>query len=299
MGDRRRNAQQRIQTVKVDSTNVTRKGLPIFHWGDLYHLLFAIPFPLLLGLFGCAYLLINTLFACAYVLGGNGIENARPGSFLDAFFFSVQTFATIGYGAMNPTTSYTNFLVAIEVFVGMLSMAIATGLLFARFSQPTARVLFSKVAVICPYNGVPTLMLRAANQRSNLIVEAQVNVTILLPEITPEGHSLRRLYDLKLTRSSTPLFFLSWTIMHPIDETSPLYGKTGEMLANAGAQLVVILMGFDETVSQTIHARQVYFAQNILWNQRFVDVVTAQTNGDRAIDYDHFHNVVPFVPDQS
>lgn len=264
-----------------------------FHWGDLYHLSFVLPLPALLGAIALSYLALNTLFACAYLLDSKGIANARPGSFQDAFFFSVQTLATIGYGAMSPQSTYTHTLVFVEAFIGLLGVAMATGLMFARFSQPTARVLFSNVAVICPYNGVPTLMFRTANQRNNAIVEAGINARVLLPELTPEGHSLRRLYDLELTRSNTSLFILSWMVMHPIDERSPLYGKTAEMLINSGAQIVVTLQGLDETVRQTMHARKIYAAEDIVWNRRFVDVVSFWGDGIRAIDYTRFHDVIP------
>jgi inward rectifier potassium channel len=289
----RRPKKARTTFIQTGYTKVIQTGLSSFHPGDLYHSLFTLSFPKLLALMVSGYIAVNTVFAIAYLLGGDGIANAQPGSFKDAFFFSVQTLATIGYGAMYPQTAYTNSLVAIESFIGLLGVAMATGLMFARFSQPTARVLFSKKAVICSYNGVPTLMFRAANQRSNLIVEAEVNVRILLPEITPEGHSLRRVYDLNLVRSSTPLFLLSWMVMHPIDEKSPLLGTTAESLANSDAQIIVTFQGLDETVMQPMHARQMYEAKDILWNWRFVDVVTLQKNGDRVIDYTHFHDVIP------
>ncbi|MDY7014816.1 MAG: ion channel [Cyanobacteriota bacterium] len=295
----RRPKRTRTTIIQTDYTKIIRTGLSSFHWGDLYHALFILPLPQLLGLMSLGYLAVNTLFALAYILGGDGIANAQPGSFKDAFFFSVQTLVTIGYGAMYPQTAYTNILVVIESFLGLLGVAIATGLMFARFSQPTARVLFSNKAVVCPYNGVPTFMFRAANQRSNLIVEAEVNVRILLPEITPEGHSLRRVYDFNLVRSSTPLFLLSWMVMHPIDEQSPLFGKTATSLLNSDAQIIVTFQGLDETVMQNMHARKTYLAKDILWNMRFVDVMTVKENGDRAIDYTHFHDVVPLSQDNS
>ncbi|MDY6783236.1 MAG: ion channel [Cyanobacteriota bacterium] len=290
----RRPQKSRATIIQNGYTKIVRTCFSRFHWGDLYHSLFTLPFPQLLALMVLGYIAVNILFAFAYLLGGDGIANAQPGSFKDVFFFSVQTLVTIGYGAMYPQTAYTNTLVVIESFIGLLGVAMATGLMFARFSKPTARVLFSNNAVICPYNNVPTLMFRAANQRSNLIVEAEVNVRILLPEITPEGHSLRRVYDLNLVRSSTPLFLLSWMVMHPIDEKSPLFGQTAESLANSNSQIIVTFQGLDESVIELMHARQTYDAKDILWNMRFVDVVTVKENGDRAIDYTHFHDVAPF-----
>ena len=271
-----------------------RLGIPHFHWGDLYHLLLEISWPKFFGLISLMYFAINILFAFAYLVEGYGIENAEPGSFGDAFFFSVQTMATIGYGAMYPRTPYTHFLVAIEVLIGLLAVAMATSLMFARFSRPTARVLFSRIAVICPYNGVPTLMFRVANQRRNWIVEAQLRVSILLPaEVTPEGHSIRRLCDLKLVRSENPLLSLTWVVMHTINPDSPLYGETADSLSSWDSQIIVTMTGLDETVSQTIHTRHVYKAEDILWNARFVDVLSIAPDGRNYIDYSHFHDALP------
>lgn len=158
---------------------------------------------------------------------------------------------------------------------------------------PTARVMFSKCAVICNYNGVPTLMFRAANQRSNFIVEAMFRVSILKPEVSPEGHIIRRLHDLKLMRSETPVFSMSMTVMHPIDEDSPLYGITDRELTQWQTQIVVMLTGLDETVSQTIHASHFYAIEDLRWNRQFVDVIELQPNGDRHIDYTKFHQTIP------
>jgi inward rectifier potassium channel len=184
-------------------------------------------------------------------------------------------------------------LVTFEVFVGLLGVAMATGLMFARFTLPSARVLFSRVGVICPYNGVPTLMFRAANRRGNFVVEAQFRVSVLLPEVTPEGHWMSRLHDLKLVRSETPFFSLSMTLMHPIDEDSPFYSLTPEALSEMNTQIVVMMTGLDETVSQTIHASQVYTADDLRSNARFVDIVSVLSNGDRYVDYVHFHDIEP------
>lgn len=271
-------------------------GLPHFHWSDLYHLLLTISWCQFFGIVGLMYLATNFLFALAYLAIPDGIANAQPGSLKDAFFFSIQTMATIGYGSMYPTIAYTHILVAFEALFGLLGFAMATGLTYARFSKPTARVLFSRVATICPYNGVPTLMFRVANQRTNWIVEAQIRVSVLLnEEITTEGHSVRRLQDLKLVRSQTPMLALSWMVMHQIDETSPLYRMTSQELEAVDFQIVVMLTGLDDLLSQTIHARQVYIAENVLWDVRFVDVLYRTPDGQRHIDYTHFHDVAPLL----
>ena len=276
---------------------IERLGIRNSPWQDLYHWLLKIPwigfFSLIIGL----YFVTNLVFAGAYLLGGDCIANSRSDSVIDDFFFSVQTLATIGYGALYPKTNYAQVLVAIEALIGLVGVAMVTGLTFARFSRPTARVLFSQVAVISPFDGVPMLMFRAANQRGNQILEARLWVTLVRDEITVEGHSIRRLYDLKLVRNQSPFFFLSWTAMHPIDEESPLYGETPASLAESESTILVTLTGIDETVIQTVHARKSFAAQEILWNMRFVDLFSRLPDGRRVIDYRYFHEVLPLEGD--
>lgn len=274
--------------------NVVRLGdSSLLHWRDFYHLMLTISWPGFFFLLVVLYVAVNAGFALAYLAGGDGIENAQPGSFADAFFFSVQTMASIGYGALYPKTFYVNTIVAIEALAGLLGLAMATGLMFARFSRPTARVLFSQVAVIAPFNGQPTLTFRTANQRRNQILAAQLRVTFVRDESNDEGQFMRRLYDLKLVRSETPIFGQTLTVMHPIDETSPLYGETPRSLAEAEAAIVVMLVGIDETVAQSVHARHVYAAQDVLWNMQFVDIFARLPDGRRSIDYSRFHDVIP------
>lgn len=271
--------------------SILRLGDSYNPWKDLYHRLLIMPWLHFLGLVACLYVVTNMFFAVAYLVGEENIANARPGSLMDAFSFSIQTMATIGYGAMYPKTLYAHILVAIEAFVGLLGVAMATGLMFARFSRPTARVVLSQNAVILPYNGVPTLMFRAANKRGNQILEARLWVTLLRDETTVEGHTMRRIYDMKLTRSHSPFFVLTWTAMHPIDEESPLYGETPESLANSDAEIMIALTGIDETVAQTVHTRYTYAVRNILWNFKFTDVISTLPTGQRVIDYANFHDV--------
>jgi len=283
-----------VQIVKRDGRlNIVGMGAWPSYWRDPYHLMLTIPWSGFLALAALGYVVANALFALAYLAGGDGIENARPGSFFDAFFFSVQTMASIGYGAMHPRTAYANVVVTIESLTGLMGLAMGTGLMFARFSQPTARVIFSSVAVITPYEGVPTLMFRAANQRRNQILEAQMRVRLMRDEVSAEGQFMRRVYDLNLVRNQNPMFSLSWTAMHPIDEQSPFYGATPESLDEAETSLVVTLSGLDETVSQTIYARHTYVSREILWNMRFVDIISKTKEGNRFVDYSRFHDVVP------
>ncbi len=263
------------------------------YWRDPYHLMLTVPWWGFLVIVALTYVAVNLTFALAYLTGGNCIENATPGSLLDAFFFSVQTLASIGYGAMYPTTVYANILVTLEALVELIGLAIVTGLAFARFSQPTARVMFTKFAVIQPYHGVPTLMFRTANQRANQILEAKLRVYLLRDEVSAEGHFMRRFYDLKLLHERTPSFTLTWMAMHPINPDSPLSGTSPESLIQTNAQIIVSFSGLDRTVSQAIHARHSYMADEILWNWRFVDLFYQTPEGDRYIDMTHFHEVVP------
>ncbi|MBD2294809.1 ATP-sensitive inward rectifier potassium channel 10 [Anabaena sphaerica FACHB-251] len=281
--------------IKINNGQFEVMGMGAWHsyWRDPYHLLLTIPWIGFLILICIFYVAINTIFALAYLLGGDCIANAQPGSFLDAFFFSVQTLASIGYGAMYPKTTYANVIVTIEAIIGLMGIALMTGLGFARFARPTARVMFSNVAVITEHEGMPTLMFRTANQRRNMILEAQMRVYLMRDEVTAEGESMRRIYDLPLIRYQTPNFSLSWSVMHTIDESSPLYGMTPELLIKTHSSLIVSLSGIDETVSQVVHARHSYIAKDILWNSRFVDIIHHTPDGHRYFDYNHFHDVLP------
>jgi inward rectifier potassium channel len=280
-------------TVKDGHFQVDGMGTWKSYWRDPYHLLLTIPWQGFVAAVIVTYLGTNTLFALLYMVGGDNVANATPGSFLDHFFFSVQTLASIGYGAMYPKTVYANVIVTIEAVVGLVAIAVLTGLAFARFSRPTARVLFSRNAVVTPHEGKPTLIFRAANSRRNHILEAQMSVYLLRDVVTLEGQFLRRIYDLKLIRNVSPSFSLTWVAMHEIDDQSPLYGVTLEELTASNATLTVTLNGIDETVSQVVHSRHIYAAPEILWNYRFVDIVERSPEGHRIIDYNAFHDVEP------
>jgi len=273
--------------------NIIRQGMTRHYWQDPYHLLLTTSWYKFFALISLGYIVANAIFAVAYLLGGDGIEKARPGNFFDAFFFSVQTMASIGYGAMYPKTVYANLLVTIESLLGLMGLAMGTGIMFARFSIPKARVMFSRVAVITPYEGIPTLTFRVANERQNWILEAQIRLTLVRSVITKEGQVLRRFFDLPLVRSHSPLFALSWTVMHVIDETSPMYGVTTQKMIDDDMEILVTLTGIDETVSQTIHARHSFIAEEILCNMSFVDIISKTKDGRRAIDYSRFHDVIP------
>ncbi len=272
------------------------RGQDASRWTDFYHAMLTVPWLVfLLGIAGF-FISLNIVFALLYMADANGIENARPGNFWDAFLFSVQTIASIGYGKLSPQSNYVNAVVVAEAFAGILNVALITGAVFARFSRPTARVLFSNVAVVTLFDGTPTLMFRAANQRGNQILDANITLSFARQATSPEGIVMRRFEELKLVRARTPLFALSWTVMHRIDETSPLHGVTRESLCEDQGELIVLLSGTDETLSEMIYARYAYSPHHILWDRRFTDVVGVDARGRRVVDLRHFHDTEPQAP---
>jgi inward rectifier potassium channel len=262
------------------------------YFADFYHQLMTSSWPLLLlGLVG-AFIAVNCLFASGYLIAG-GIEHARPGSFADAFFFSVQTMATIGYGKMAPDGLVANLLASGQAFTGLLTFAVVTGLVFSKFSRPTARVRFTRNAVVSLRDGVPSLMFRMANVRSNQIVDAQILVVFARQESTLEGEEVRRFYELELSRYRNAIFTFSWTAVHPIDLRSPLYGATAKTLIESDADITVSLTGIDETFSQTVYARYYYGAQDIIWGARLADITARTPAGEFFLDFARYDQVVP------
>jgi inward rectifier potassium channel len=260
---------------------------------DLYHFLLTSPWWLLLLMIAGAYVVVNAVFALGYLAMGDVIEHARPGSFEDAFFFSVQTMATVGYGNLWPRTTAANLLATAEMITGGMGLALMTGLLFAKFARPTARVLFSNAAVVRSWEGVPSLMFRMANARSSNIVEVHVGAMLLRTERTAEGDEMRRLHDLRLLRSQSAIFNLTWTAVHPIDQASPLFGWDAAGLAASDAVIVVSLAGYDENLASTIHARHTYTANDVLFGHRLVNVLGLGPTGERTVDYGKFHDTEP------
>jgi inward rectifier potassium channel len=270
------------QTVKL--------GVKRGPMSDAYHFLLTSSWSVLFALIFVSYLGSNALFAAMYLADG-GIENARPGSYVDAYFFSVQTMATIGYGRMVPVSMFANAVVAVEALFGLVALALATGLMFAKFSQPRARVLFSRHAVIGVRDGKASLMVRLANERRTGLVEAQLRLVLVRDEKTLEGEAVRRFHTLTLARSSRAVFALSWTAIHPIDESSPLFGETPESLEKSRADLVASLIGIEEASGQTVHARHAWKAEDILYDHRFQDILVVLPDGRRGLDYERFHEV--------
>ena len=267
-------------------------GLHRQRFSDGYHWLMTLSWLRFSLWWIAVYLGTNLLFGVLYWLQPGGIAQARPGSFSDAFFFSVQTLGTIGYGALWPRSLYAHVLVTIEAFSSLALTAVGTGLIFARISRPTARVLFSRHAVITERDGGLNLMFRAGNVRLNQILEADISVSVTRRGFTQEGVEYRGFTDLKMVRSHSPLFGLTWTAMHVIDETSPLFGATRESLEATLTEIVIVMSGVDDTFGQRIHARHSYLPHEIVWGRRLADIILQAEDGSRYLDYGRFHDLI-------
>ena len=256
------------------SFNVSREGLGVWEALNPYHSLLTMSWPKFFGLLTGTILLLNTIFAVLYLLCGEGAlampaTGMPEGRFLQAFFFSVETFATIGYGHVYPIGIAANSVMTIESIVGLIAVALTTGIMFARFSRPTARIRFSQRALIAPYRGITAFEFRLANVRASQMVNLEAKVLFSRFGAHKEK---RDFADLALERRQVALFPLSWTIVHPIDETSPLYGLTAEDLASGDAEFLVMLSGYDETFATTVHTRTSYKPDEIDWGVRFASV---------------------------
>jgi inward rectifier potassium channel len=264
-------------------------------WGDGFHAFLRAPWPLAVASLVAAYLALNAVFAAGYLAVG-GVVNARPGSLRDAFYFSVQTMGTIGYGAMYPAGEAANVLVVIESITGLLVTALATGLVFAKFGRTTARVEFIDRAPIHPYDGVPTLALRVGNGRSNQIVDAHFRVVLTRTERTREGHVHYRMYDLALVRDQTTALARTYTVMHRIEAGSPLFGYTPERLREDEGEISVTVYGLDDTTLQPVHATRTYLDSEVVWGARPADVLHFDDDGTMVVDLRRFHTLEPTAP---
>jgi inward rectifier potassium channel len=239
------------------------------------------------------YAAINVLFATLYAAVPGSVGNAQPGSIIDGFFFSMETLATVGYGQMYPATTYGHVVSVAEIMSGMAFTAIVTGLIFVRFSRPKAKILFADQIVITPYNGLPTLMLRIGNGRMSLLTNLNVRVSALLREDTSEGHSMRRVNDLVLVRSNVPMFALTMTMMHRIDENSPLYGHTAHSLLDGDVRLFVSVEAQDAAINAMVHDVRAYTAKSIRFGVKYADAVTVEADGRTLADLTRISLVEP------
>jgi inward rectifier potassium channel len=262
---------------------------------DFYHGLLRHSWGVTIAVIAGAFLVVNAVFAVGFVLTG-GIAGAREGSFVDAFFFSAQTMGTIGYGALYPQSVAANVLVVGEAIAGLTLTALATGLVFSKFSRSTARMAFTREAVISLLNGVPTLMFRVSNERGNQIVDAQIRVVLSRTEHTAEGATFYRMHDLKLARDRALSLSRSWTVFHPIDGDSPMRGLTPEKAVEQEVELGVLVVGLDDTTMQTVHASHRYFSRHVLWGHRHADIISETEDGNLLMDLGKFHELEPTVP---
>jgi inward rectifier potassium channel len=267
-------------------------GLPRSFWRDVYHRILEMRWRSFLAIAFACYVLVHALFALVYLAEPGSIANA-DGTFWSAYFFSVQTMMTIGYGGMTPATPFANVVVLVEAFLGLLATAMLTGLVFAKFTKPSSAVLWADVACIALHDGVPTLSVRMANARGNRIVEAGLTLVVLYNDTTAEGERFRRIQDLRLVRRSSPVFYVSWTAMHPIDESSPLFGETQASLADKAVEIIAVLTGVDETSAQSVTARRSYLAADLRFGERYADIIDVGPDGERVIDYRRFHDTRP------
>jgi inward rectifier potassium channel len=280
------------QPLSQDDTGIDVVHAPQDVWGDLYHELLRAPWWLTLLSIAVAVLAVNVFFAEVFVFTG-GIANARHGSFADAFFFSVQTLGTIGYGYMYPQTLAANVAVTAESIVSLVAIGLATGLIFTKFAIPVARLEFARNAVLYRQDGVRTLGIRVANRRGNFVVEASVRVTLVRAETTREGLFFYRLYDLPLARDRSNAIGRSWLILHRVDDDSPLRDWTAETLRDADVEIQVAITGIDGTTSQTLHARHRYLPEDLRLGMRYADMLSPRPDGRIELDYAKLHDLLP------
>jgi inward rectifier potassium channel len=292
-------ARSRVRFLNPDgSFNVVREGLPFWRSLSLYHWLLSISWPAFFLVVSGGYFATNLAFAVGYLLCGpdalQGLSDVtNPESrFWESYFFSVHTLATIGYGTISPKSMPAHLLVTLEALVGLLGFALATGLLFARFSRPSARILYSSNAVVAPYREGTALMFRIANARSSQLIDVRATVSLGWLERI-DGKPTRRFHELGLERRKVDFFPLHWVVVHPIDERSPLRGITREQLAASGAEVYVMITGVDEMFSQPVFSRTSYRAEDVVFGHRFSDIFIDPGAGRVGIDLRRLHDIEP------
>jgi inward rectifier potassium channel len=278
------------RTVNMGDRDIVTYGLRTQFWQDIYYYTMTLSWPVFFAFFALLFISLNLLFASLYLLGDNAIGNLLPNNFLGAFFFSVETLATVGYGDMHPQTVYGHVIATIEIFIGMSGIALITGVMFARFSRPRSSIVFAEHPVSHEADGKRILMIRLANARMNIISEASAKLRLIRDEESVVSGSFRKIYDLRLEREQHPIFVLGWTVMHVIDQSSPLFGFSVETLKNMRAALILSVEGVDETTNQSQRARQYYPCELIRWDHKYVDIFSTDEDGLQHIHYSRFHD---------
>ena len=289
-GGRRR--PRRLRRVTVGRRQVLTTGLAPSFWNDVYHVAMTVRLPAFVAGLLAAYLAINVVFAALYWLSPNAIANSA-GDFENLFYFSAETLTTVGYGELFPQTRYGHILVSAEVFTGLFFTATMLGLIFARMSRPRARLLFATSIVVGPHDAVRTLGVRVANARLNVLASATARLWILMRQTTREGTQFRRYVELRVLRSENPNFTLSWTILHPLDASSPLHGCSTEDLLREDIMFMLVITGHDEASGQTVQASEYYTADDLRWDHRYADILSTSGDGLTVLDYARFHEVEP------
>jgi inward rectifier potassium channel len=269
------------------------EGLYLSFWTDISHRCMTASWPAFIGGAALVFVAFNAVFAVLYWIGDQPIANVPGGAYIDYLYFSIETLSTAGYGDMHPQTHYGHFIATVELFTGIFSMSLMTGLIFARFARPNARLLFAENPVISSHEGVPTLMVRFANERHNIIGNASARLWLFKNVVSAEGRPLRRFYELPLLRNESPALALSWTLFHVLDQQSPLYGMTADDLEATNVSLVVVVSGYDTVAAQTVHARKLYDYTDIRFGQRYADIISTEEDGRVRIDYGRFHHTLP------
>ena len=288
----RRRPRLREVAAQFGGVEAVTTDAPSFDWRDPYHALLAIGWGrFLLGVLGY-YLAVNAVFGALYALRPDSVANLPRGRWDDGFFFSVETFSGVGYGVMAPTTLYGHLVATAEIFLGLLSTSVLTGLIFVRFARPRASMEFSRHVTVGPYDGVPTLTLRLANRRTGTIFDATARLTMLCRYRTVEGYDVWRSNELPLVRGSVQALSLTWTLRHAIDEASPLHGLGHEQLVAVEAQLLLSVSGTDATLAAPVHAVRAYDPGDVLWGRRFADVLTMDARGRMRIELAQLNDVL-------
>lgn len=272
------------RTLGLEELRLSKTGVARYDLSDPYHTALTVPWAWFLAGVAGLYGLINIVFALAYYAQPGSIVNAHPGSLLDPFFFSIETFATVGYGEMYPANAYSHWVAGVEIVVGMTFTAIVTGLIFVRFSKPRARILYAERPVITRHDGKPTLMLRFANGRMYVLTDTTARLSLLRRYDSAEGATFRRAVDLQLATSRFALFALTLTILHVIDETSPLFGLTEEEIAAGDMRLFLTIEAHDPALGATVRDLQSYEAAQIAFGMRYADAVSRSEDGRNRAD---------------
>jgi inward rectifier potassium channel len=272
---------------------IVAEGQRLGFFADISHRCMTASWPSFIGGAVAVFIVFNAIFAVFYWIGNQPISNVPAGDYIDYVYFSIETLSTAGYGDMHPQTHYGHFIAAVELFTGIFSMSVMTGLIFSRFARPNARLLFADHPVVSNNEGKPTLMIRLVNERHNIIGNATAKLWLLRNELSIESRTFRRFYELPLVKNEHPALALSWTLYHVLDETSLLHGLNADDLEAADVALVVVVSGYDVVAAQTIHARQTYNHADILFGHRYADILGTSEDGRIRIDYGRFHETMP------